>query len=60
MTSKTLVVLDHIIVMLNKKKKEYDDRDEYNYHEHYNWAVSSCVNEIENLKKFLIDIGVEE
>lgn len=60
MTSKTLVVLDHIITMLNKKKKGYDDRDEYNYNEHYDWAVASCVNEIKNFKKLLVDMGVEK
>ena len=60
MTPKTLGILNHIITLLNKNKIGHDDRDDYDRNEHFNWGIESCVNEIENFKKFLVDMGVEE
>jgi len=59
MTSKTLVILDHIITLINKNKMEPDYRDDYDQIGHYNSGIDSSITEIEIFKKFLIDIGVE-
>jgi len=60
MTPKTLVILNHIITLINKNKMEPDDRAEYDEIGDYNSGIDSSITEIENFKKFLVDMGVEE